>query len=157
VSERIEEPVPKLPRGRGLKFSGPEMFRILLTLVTLIGVLVLARPCATAVSGFVTSFDGSDTEKQMPKPGNVDVPAPQQEMELLRPDMTEAEMKAAIERSKARAAAERGSATSSSGNAASGSAANGDAATGSGATGSATKGAGPAPSGSAASGTTPKL
>ena len=145
MSEPIEEPVPKLPRGRGLKFSGPEMFRVLLTLVTLVGVLVLARPCANAVSGFVTSFDGSETEKQMPKPGNVDVPAPQQEMELLRPDMTEAEMKAAIERSKARAAA------------ASGSAATGSAATGSaGSSDAATKGPGPAPSGSAASGT-PKL
>jgi hypothetical protein len=155
VSEPIEEPVPKLPRGRGLKFSGPEMFRILLTLVTLIGVLVLARPCANAVSGFVTSFDGSETEKQMPKPGNVDVPAPQQEMELLRPDMTEAEMKAAIERSKARAAAASGSAAT--GSAATGSAATGSAATGNaGSSEAATKGPGPAPSGSAAS-STPKL
>ena len=117
MSAPIDEPVPKLPRGRGLKFSGPEMFRIGLTLVTLIGVIVLTQPCATAVSGFVTSFDGSgsETQKQMPKPGNVDVPATQ-EMEQLRPGMTDAEIKAAIERSKAkaaeRAAAERAAAGS---------------------------------------------
>ena len=99
------ESVPKLPRGRGLKFSGPELFRIALTLLTLIGVIVLTRPCATAVSGFVTSFDDDD-KQQVPKPGTVDVPAPaaEQQYESLRPGMTEAEIKAAVERSKARAA-----------------------------------------------------
>ncbi len=96
------EPVPKLPRGRGLKLSGPELFRIVLTLVTLVGVIVLTRPCANAVSKFVTSFDqGSD--QTMPEPGNVDVPAVQQ-YERLEPGMSEAEIKAAIERSKANAA-----------------------------------------------------
>jgi hypothetical protein len=105
VTEPIDEPVPKLPRGRGMKFSGPEIFRILLTLATLVGVVVLARPCANAVSGFVTSFDGSETGNRMPKPGNVDVPAPAPpQMEVLRPDMTDEEIRAAIERSKARAA-----------------------------------------------------
>jgi hypothetical protein len=94
--------VPKLPRGRGLKFSGPELFRIALTLLTLIGVIVLARPCANAVSGFVTSFDESEPKK-VPKPGTVDVPAQHEQYETLRPGMTEAEIKAAIERSKARA------------------------------------------------------
>lgn len=104
--------MPKLPRGRGLKLSGPELFRIGLTLLTLIGVIVLTRPCANAVSGFVTSFDGSGSasEKQMPKPGTVDMPgsagsagAPAEPVyETLRPGMTEAEIKAAMERSKAR-------------------------------------------------------
>ena len=103
-----DEPVPKLPRGRGLKLSGPELFRILLSLVALIGVIVLTKPCAHAVSGFVTSFDnGSAAKKAMPKPGNVDVPAPapDQQYETLKPGMTDEEIKAAIERSKARAAA----------------------------------------------------
>lgn len=107
MSEPVDEPVPKLPRGRGLKLSGPELFRILLTLVALIGVIMLTKPCAHAVSGFVTSFDkGSNAQKAMPKPGNVDVPAPapDQQYERLKPGMTDEEIRAAIERSKARAA-----------------------------------------------------
>ena len=105
ATEGNDEPVPKLPRGRGLKFSGPEMFRIALMVVALVGVIVLTRPCARAVSGFVTSFDnGSDTQA-MPKPGNVDVPkqpTKEPKYEELKPGMSEAEIKAAIERSKAR-------------------------------------------------------
>jgi hypothetical protein len=102
---RENEPVPKLPRGRGLRLAGPELFRVALTLLTLIGVLLLTRPCANAVSGFVTSFDNAGSGgSAMPKPGNVDVPQPHQQFETLRPGMSEAEIKAAIERSKARQA-----------------------------------------------------
>jgi hypothetical protein len=95
-----------------MRFSKPELFRIGFTLVTLIGVIVMTRPCAHAVSGFVMSVDGSGSEtdkaikaKEMPKPGNVDVPVPtpQTQYEQLRPGMTEEEIKAAIERSKAHA------------------------------------------------------
>jgi hypothetical protein len=120
-----DEPVPKLPRGRGMKFSGPEMFRIGLTLVTLIGVVVLMRPCANAVSGFVTSFDGSGSAKQqqMPKPGTVDMPR-DEEYERLKPGMTPEQIKAAMERSKARNAAANGA---PQGSAANGSAVNGTA------------------------------
>jgi hypothetical protein len=46
---------------------------------------------------------GGGTSTTMPRPDNVDVPVPQQ-YEQLRPGMTEEELKAAIERSKARAA-----------------------------------------------------
>lgn len=99
AAERDDEPVPKIPRGRGLKLSGPELLRIGMTLVTLIGVIVLARPCASSVSGFVMGMDGSGSAKSMPKPGTVDQP---QQYEELKPNMTEAELKAAIERSKAR-------------------------------------------------------
>jgi hypothetical protein len=136
----IDEPVPKLPRGRGMKFSGPEMFRIGLMVVTLIGVLLLTKPCANAVSGFVTSFDGSGSAKEqaMPKPGNVDMPRADQQYEQLKPGMTEAEIKAAVERSKARNAGSAASASSAAG--ASGSA----AATRSGSAGSATGSAGSA-------------
>lgn len=135
---KVEEPVPKLPRGRGMKFSGPELFRIGLTLVTLIGVLVLTQPCASAVSGFVTSFDNGSAQS-MPKPGTV---MPQQ-YEQLTPGMTEAEIKAAVERSKARAggvptAGSAGSANVGSANAGSASSANSNS-TGS-AAGSATPG-----------------
>ena len=108
----IDEPVPKLPRGRGMKFSGPQMFRIGLTVISLIGVIVLTRPCANAVSGFVNSFDNG-SNKQMPKPGTVDTPKEPQHYETLRPGMTEEEIKAAMERSKAHAAAITGSAANS--------------------------------------------
>ncbi len=53
------EPVPKLPRGRGMKFSGPEMFRIAITIALLVAVVVLTKPCSHAVSTFVMGFDGS--------------------------------------------------------------------------------------------------
>jgi hypothetical protein len=106
------EPVPKLPRGRGLKLSGPELFRIAITLAMLIAVIALTRPCARSVSSFVMGFDGSAKGSAMPKPGTVDVPKPpagSDQYEALRPGMTDEEVKAAIERAKAKAAA--GSAT----------------------------------------------
>jgi hypothetical protein len=108
VPDAADEPVPKLPRGRGMKFSKPELFRIGFTLITLIGVLVLTKPCANATSSFVMSMDGSGSggsagkSSTMPRPNTVDVPVPQQ-FEQLRPGMTDEEVKAAIERSKARA------------------------------------------------------
>jgi hypothetical protein len=104
-----DEPVPKLPRGRGMKFSKPELFRIGMTLLTLVGVMMLAKPCANSVSGFVMSMDGSGSSgsaaksTKMPRPNTVDVTVPQQ-YEKLRPGMTDEEVKAAIVRSKARAA-----------------------------------------------------
>jgi hypothetical protein len=57
--ESDSEPVPKLPRGRGMRFSGPELFRIAITLGLLIALVVLTRPCSHAVSTFVMGFDGS--------------------------------------------------------------------------------------------------
>jgi len=60
--------------GAGLKLSGPEMFRIAVTAAMLVAVVVLAKPCAHAVSGFVTSFDqGSGKGSAMVKPGTIDV------------------------------------------------------------------------------------
>ncbi len=105
---RDAEPVPKLPRGRGLKFSNPELFRIALMLMTLVGVIALTQPCASAVSSFVMDMDGSaktpsSRPRTMPTPGTVEQPAPQR-FEQLRPGMTEAEIKEAIERSRARQA-----------------------------------------------------
>lgn len=96
-----DEPVPKLPRGRGIRLSGPEVFRIAATGAMLVAVIVLAHPCANAVSTFVTGFgSGSAAGSAMPKPGNVDKPI---EYEHLKPNMTEQELKAAIQRAKARA------------------------------------------------------
>jgi hypothetical protein len=115
---QIDEPVPKLPRGRGIKLSGPELFRIGLTLIALIGVVVLTKPCANSVSGFVTSFDNGSNTPTI-KPGTVDLPK-EQHFEHLKPGMTEAEIKAAMERAKAAnagSAATAGSAGSAASNA----------------------------------------
>lgn len=103
ASDAGDEAVPKLPRGRGLKFSRAELFRIFLTGITLVALIIMARPCADAVSGFVMGLEDEPGKQSMPKPATVDQPVPQQ-FEQLRPGMTEAEIKQAIERSKARAA-----------------------------------------------------
>lgn len=113
--------VPKLPRGRGLRLSRPQMVRIAGTLVLLVFLIVMQRPCADAVSTFVTGFgDQGSAAVQMPRPGNVDMPVGSAgsgsastlpgdgQFERLRPGMTEDEIKAVIER--ARTLAARGSA-----------------------------------------------
>ncbi len=97
---------PKLPRGRGFKISKGHLFKIGLTTVMLVMLVVIGRPCADSVSKFVTSFDdgsGSGDKANMPKPGTVDGSGAQQpHYEVINGNMTEAEMKAAIERAKQR-------------------------------------------------------
>ena len=134
-----DDEVPKLPRGRGLKLSTSEIFRILLTGGMLVAIIVLAKPCGSAVSNFVMRFDnGSAQERQqqeMPKPGNVDEPVAHPQLqepqyEHLKPGMSEQEVKAAVERAEAKAKA--GSAAGSGTAAGSGMAAGSAAAAGSG-------------------------
>jgi hypothetical protein len=112
--------VPKLPRGRGLRLSRFELFRIVGLTFVLVFLLVTQRPCANAVSRFVTSFDDNGSAAAtLPRPGTVDVPATPtapatgagsevDRYERLRPGMTEAEIKAAIERARARAGSASG-------------------------------------------------
>jgi hypothetical protein len=109
-----DEPVPKLPRGRGLRFSRPEVFRIVGLAGLLVFLLVTGRPCADSVSRFVTSFgDSGSSAAPLPRPGTVDVPSGGAGSDLdryepLRPGMSDAEIKAAIERARARARAGSG-------------------------------------------------
>lgn len=101
--------VPRLPRGRGLRLSRIELLRIAGLTILLIFLLATQRQCADAVSHFVTSF--GDQESVQPKPppaattgsGGVDL----DRYEHLRPGMTDAEMKAVIERARAKAAAQK--------------------------------------------------
>jgi hypothetical protein len=110
AEEPDAEPVPKLPRGRGIRLSGPEIFRVLLTLGMLVAIVVLAKPCSEAVSSFVMRFDkGSNQGSAMPKPDRVAPPQPTEGV-LIRSDMSDDEKKAAIEHERARAAAAAGSA-----------------------------------------------
>ena len=114
--------VPRLPRGRGITLSRPQLVRILGLIGVLVVLLMMQRPCSRAVSTFVTSFgDQGSAAVQMPKPGNVDMPVGSAgsgsasalpgdgQFERLRPGMTEDEIKAVIERARIKAA--RGSAT----------------------------------------------
>lgn len=102
------EDIPKLPRTAAFKVSPAAVVRIVLTAAMLVMVIVATKPCANSVSKFVTDMDrtgSGSAARQMPKPGRVDVPATTGsagDYETLRPDMTEAEIKAAIERAKAK-------------------------------------------------------
>jgi hypothetical protein len=91
------------------------MVRIAGTLVLLVFLIMVQRPCADSMSKFVTGFgDQGSASVQMPKPGNVDVPASAgssagsatslDRYEHLRPGMTEEEIKAVIDRARIRAA-----------------------------------------------------
>ena len=119
TSPADDEPVPRLPRGRGLKLDGAMLMRVGMTLALLVMVVITARPCGDAASRFVTGFgsgSGGSAASALPRPDNVDVPttplATPTGAELgrdyvqLRPGMTDAEVKAAIDaaRQKARTA-----------------------------------------------------
>jgi hypothetical protein len=111
-----DDDIPKLPRGAAFKVPPAAIVRILLTGAMLVMVIVATKPCANSVSKFVVDMDSSGSgsaARQMPKPGTVDVPTTNNgsagDYEALRPDMTEAELKAAIERAKAKAGKGSGS------------------------------------------------
>jgi hypothetical protein len=112
-----DDEVPKLPRGRGLKLSRPQMVRIAGTLLLLVFLIVVQHPCADAVSKLVTGFGAQGSASaQMPRPGTVDMPAASgsgssagsaertDRYEHLRPGMTEDEIRAVIDRARIKAA-----------------------------------------------------
>ena len=106
VGPTDDEPVPKLPRGRGLRLSPMQLFRIIGLAALLIFLLVTQRPCANAVSTFVTGFDdqGSGSGSAGSAAESNDNKAGSQQYEHLKPGMTDEETKAAIDRARAKAA-----------------------------------------------------
>jgi hypothetical protein len=116
-----DEPVPRIPRaaGRGFRPSMSQLLKIGITAGVLVMVIVVQRPCADSVSGFVTSFDNTGSQGSqgsqgsadvsIPKPGTIDPtpPPPASSTEVITTDMTEEQTRAAIERVRARAEAER--------------------------------------------------
>ena len=52
-----EEPVPRLPRGKGWGFSTGELIRIGMIASLLVAVIALRRPCADNVGQFIQSFE----------------------------------------------------------------------------------------------------
>lgn len=113
MSEESEQ-VPKLPRGRGFRLSGPEMFRILITGAMLVAILILAKPCGNAMSSFIMGFDkpgsGSAAGKHAPA-AQPQLPGSAGDYVELHPGMTDEEVRQAIEQAKAKHAASAGSAT----------------------------------------------
>jgi hypothetical protein len=107
-----DEPVPRLPRTLHLRFSGPELFRIALTLGMLVAVVMLAKPCGNAVSTFVMGFEGSAGSGSAH--GSAAKPDP---YEHLTPGMSDEEVRQAIERAKARNATGSGAGSGAAGSA----------------------------------------
>ena len=101
---RLDDDVPRLPRGRGLKLSTAQLVQIVMVAVALVAVIVLAKPCARSVSRFVTSFEHADGGVARAADAAA-APSPLPEGELLRGDMTPEQLEAAIARERARAAA----------------------------------------------------
>ncbi len=133
AAEPIDEDVPKLPRGRGITLSVAQLVRILGLIAVLVFLLVMQRPCANAVSTFVTGFDGSAAKARHAGSGSAGSGSAASSSgsaasssgasgsaasgsgagsatpgldhyERLRPGMTDDEMKAVIERARAKAA-----------------------------------------------------
>jgi hypothetical protein len=63
-----DAPVPKLPRGKGFALSWPQLMRIGLTLVTLVAIVALRKPCSDSVGRFVTTFGGDAVDPNPAKP-----------------------------------------------------------------------------------------
>ncbi|HEY1546209.1 MAG TPA: hypothetical protein VGG28_00245 [Kofleriaceae bacterium] len=107
------EPVPKLPRGRGLKFSGVELFRIAMTLGLLVALIVLTKPCSKAVGTFVMGFDGSAAKPAGSAAGSNAIGS---DLIPLR-GLDESQLKATVERAQHRRSPAVGSAGSGAGSA----------------------------------------
>jgi hypothetical protein len=60
--------VPRLPRGKGISLTGPQMFKIVFFAALLVAVIVLQRPCSEAAGRFVGQFDTRDAAAPAPKP-----------------------------------------------------------------------------------------
>lgn len=93
-----DEPVPKLPRGKGITLTRGALTRIGFTAIALVAVLVLQKPCSRAAGQFVTAFGEEPGAPAAPPVA----PAPAQ-YEVLTPSMTDDELRAAIGRAEARA------------------------------------------------------
>jgi hypothetical protein len=65
-----DEPVPRISRGRGLRLRTSDVVRIGLFGTLLAFVVVMGRPCADGMAGFVESFS--------PPPDAAPAPAPLQ-------------------------------------------------------------------------------
>jgi hypothetical protein len=93
-----------LPRGKGLTLSMGQIVRIVMVAVALVALIALQRPCADNVSKFVTSFGEPDAAVAPLDGATAELP----QGEMLRGNMTEAELAAAIARARQNAAPDGG-------------------------------------------------
>jgi hypothetical protein len=95
VARRSDDDL-RIPRGRGLRLSMPQIVRIAMVAALLVAVIVLQKPCGDAVGRFVAGFDPP------PKPAAPDAgPDVPPGYVRLRTDMTEAELRSAVEQARA--------------------------------------------------------
>lgn len=106
MTDSPEDAVPKLPRGRGLTLSRPQLVRILGLIALLAFLLVMQKPCAEGVSRFVTSY-GSGSAGRGAGSSELD------KYERLRPGMSDAETRAVIERARLKAGSGAGTGSGS--------------------------------------------
>ncbi len=99
-AEPDDEPVVKLPRGRGMRLRGPDLFRIAFTVIMLIAVIVFAKPCGDAVGTFFSKFDSGSGSAGSGASGSA-ASSGSGEYLHLTPDMTEQQTKDAIEKYRA--------------------------------------------------------
>jgi len=98
---RDDAPVPRLPRGKGIRLSTQSVIRIGMFATLLVAVVVMQRPCADNVSRFVTSFGPDAGASARPTPAAPAATPPAAELPAgdfvrLTPDMTEEEIRRKI-------------------------------------------------------------
>ena len=102
------EPIPRLPRGKGLSLAGPQLVRIAMFVALLVAVLFLRQPCADGIANFMGQFEtGEDATSTVdPASSTTSEPVPDDD-ELgsgfvrLRGDMSEEELKKALDQADA--------------------------------------------------------
>ena len=85
--------VPRLPRGRGISLSTPQIFKIIFLAALLVAVIVLTRPCAEAAGRFVGQFEtpkDAGVKKQAPAD---DLPRDGYQIKGTTPEEIEKELK----------------------------------------------------------------
>jgi hypothetical protein len=107
--EHPDGPVPRLPRARGFKVPLPDLVRIATLATLLVAVVVMGPTCADTVSKLVMNVGepvqdaGPTIERsdRLPGPASPDGGAwLPPNYELIRGDMTEEQIRAAIERAR---------------------------------------------------------
>jgi hypothetical protein len=94
--------VPRLPRGRGIRLSPLEIGRIVSVALLLVAVIALRGPCADSVGRFVGTFDPPVAAVDA---GAASVPSG---YVRLRSDMTEPELRKAVDEARGQAALDAG-------------------------------------------------
>jgi hypothetical protein len=89
--------VPRLPRGRGLRFTSPQVMKILFFIALLVAVIALQRPCSEAAGNFVGQFDDPKAAKDA-GPAKVDPALPPGNYVEIDTSLSDEEIKKALEK-----------------------------------------------------------